>query len=196
MLIYCHGFGSSGQATKAQILREQLRDIKVVAPDLPLEPFEAIKTLLKNSQLQAEDESRILLVGSSLGGFYALHLHQEYGFPAILLNSTVDPIGDTNRRDQNSGDSDDPGLTAWCEEYTAQIKALYHSAETINPDNLFVFLNRDDELLDYQRAAKYFKVNNCQVKIFKGGGHRFMNFVELIPTVRMIYAKLPPVSFI
>lgn len=196
MIIYCHGFGSSGQATKARILREQLRDKKVVAPDLPLEPFKAIEILIRNSQPQTEEKPKILLVGSSLGGFYALHLHQEYGFPAILLNPTVDPIGDTDPRDRNIIDSDEPELVAWCNEYTEQIKKLYHPAKSINPENLFIFLNQDDELLDYGKALKYFSATDCQVTVFKSGGHRFMNFLELIPTVRTIYENLPPLSTI
>ncbi|HRS52209.1 MAG TPA: YqiA/YcfP family alpha/beta fold hydrolase [Candidatus Marinimicrobia bacterium] len=195
MLIYCHGFGSSGQATKAQILRAHFTDKMILAPDLPLEPAAAIETIIENIR-KAGNDSRILLVGSSLGGFYALHLNQEYGFPAILLNPTVDPIGDTYLPDDNPGEIDNSPLAAWCQKFTSEIRALYHSPQTINPQNLFVFLNRDDELLDYRKAAEYFRVNNCQVIISESGGHRFLNFEELIPTIRAIYENLPPANYI
>ena len=195
MLIYCHGFGSSGQATKAQILKAHFSGKMVLAPNLPWEPAEAIETIIENIR-NARNNSRILLIGSSLGGFYALHLHQEYGVPAILLNPAIDPIGDTYPHDDNPCDTENSSLIAWCREFTSQIRALYHSPQTINPQNLFVFLNRDDELLDYRKAADYFKVNNCQVTIFESGGHRFLNFEDLLPTIRAIYENLPPANYI
>jgi len=186
MLIYCHGFGSSGQAAKAQILHANFPAGTVISPDLPLEPLAAITTIEQNMRT-ISGNSRILLVGSSLGGFYALHLHQKSGVPAILLNPTVDPIGDTDRRDRLEANFDAGDLAAWCAEYTDQIRGLYHPAESVNPQSLFVFLNRDDEVLDYRKAERYFKINNCQIVIADRGGHRFESFEKLIPDVRAIY---------
>jgi len=190
MLIYCHGFGSSGQATKAQILRTNFPDGTVISPDLPLEPSAAILTI--EQKIQAiNGNSRLLLVGSSLGGFYALHLHQKSGVPAILLNPTVDPIGDTDRREQLENNFEADDLAAWCDEYTNQIRGLYHPAESVNPDYLSIFLNRDDEVLDYRKAERYFKTKNCRITIADQGGHRFDKFEELIPDIRAIYTSLP-----
>ncbi len=45
MIIYLHGFASSGKAYKAQLLRKFLPDIDVISPDLPLEPIRAIKAI-------------------------------------------------------------------------------------------------------------------------------------------------------
>jgi len=190
MLIYCHGFGSSGQATKAQILRANFPADTVLSPDLPLEPAAAISTISENMD-KAGSNSKLLLVGSSLGGFYALHLHQQTGVPAILLNPTVDPIGDSGRRKQLENNFDEDDLAAWCNEYTEQIRGLYHTAAAVNARNLFVFLNRDDEVLDYRKAGRFFRVNNCNVTIADQGGHRFEKFEELIPTIRAIYTNLP-----
>jgi len=189
MLIYCHGFSSSGQATKAQILRENFPAGSVLAPDLPYEPLSAVETIIKTAR-ESIRKSEILLVGSSLGGFYALHLHQVLGWPALLLNPTVDPIGDTGRREQMESHFEEDALAAWRDEYTDQIRTLYHPAETIDSRNLFVFLNRNDELLDYKKAAAYFKVSNCRVTFSDTGGHRFENFITLIPTVRAIYDEI------
>jgi hypothetical protein len=190
MLIYCHGFGSSGQAAKAQILRENFPAGMVLAPDLPLEPIAAISTITENIKKVGRN-SKAMLVGSSLGGFYALHLHQISGVPAILLNPTVDPIGDTDRRGQLENHFEEDELAAWCDEYTEQLRGLYHPAEEVNPRHLFVFLNRDDEVLDYRKAERYFQVNNCKAKVADRGGHRFERFEELIPAIRAIYANLP-----
>lgn len=45
MIIYLHGFASSGKAYKAQLLRKFLLSIEVVSPDLPFEPIKAIETV-------------------------------------------------------------------------------------------------------------------------------------------------------
>lgn len=45
MIIYLHGFASSGKAYKAQLLRKFLPDIEIISPDLPIESIKAIETV-------------------------------------------------------------------------------------------------------------------------------------------------------
>jgi predicted esterase YcpF (UPF0227 family) len=109
----------------------------------------------------------------------------------FCFNPTVDPIGDSDRREHLKNNFDEDDLAAWCNEYTEQIRGLYHTAAAVDARNLFVFLNRDDEVLDYRNAERFFRVNNCKVTIANQGGHRFEKFEELIPTIRAIYTNLP-----
>lgn len=81
-LIYVHGFGSSGQSGTVTRLRTVFPNAKVVAPDLPVDPFEAM-TLLK--QLCA-DEQPSLILGTSMGGMYT---EQLYGFDRICMNPAM-----------------------------------------------------------------------------------------------------------
>ena len=81
-LIYVHGFGSSGQSGTVTRLRTVFPNTKVVAPDLPVDPFEAM-TLLK--QLCA-DEQPSLILGTSMGGMYT---EQLYGFDRICMNPAM-----------------------------------------------------------------------------------------------------------
>ena len=45
MIIYIHGFGGSGEGSKAKILRPLLRSDGIIAPSLPTNPALAIATL-------------------------------------------------------------------------------------------------------------------------------------------------------
>lgn len=70
-LIYFHGFASSGASGTVQLLRKLLPSGQVIAPDIPVEPAEALPML---RQLVA-DEQPDVIVGTSMGGMYAQQMH-------------------------------------------------------------------------------------------------------------------------
>lgn len=80
-LLYIHGFGSSGSSGTVMMLRQMLypHGVKVIAPDLPVLPAEAI-ALLHNL---VETENPDLIIGTSMGGFYTELLR---GRKRILVN--------------------------------------------------------------------------------------------------------------
>ena len=41
-IVYFHGFGSSGASGTVELLRKLLPDAEVVAPDIPVDPLEAL----------------------------------------------------------------------------------------------------------------------------------------------------------
>ena len=70
MIIYIHGFGGSGQGSKAKLLCEYFKSIEedFIAPSLSYVPELAISTL---QELIESYHGEVYLIGSSLGGFYA-----------------------------------------------------------------------------------------------------------------------------
>ena len=78
-LIYFHGFGSSGASGTVETLRNLLPKATVIAPDIPVDPVEALPYL---KQL-CEQEQPDLIVGTSMGGMYA---QQMRGFLRICVN--------------------------------------------------------------------------------------------------------------
>jgi len=189
MIIYCHGFGSSGQATKAIQLRKYFGNIQVETPDLPPEPFQALAKI--KSVIVGTANEPMLLVGSSLGGFYALWLHQEQNVPAVLLNPAVNPAAGAQDQDKLTRHFEPQALSAWRGTYVAQLRELVCSPTVINPQNLYVFLNRNDEILDSHQTQTYFQPCGCFMKIYTYGGHRFGNFNRVLPYIDRIYRRLP-----
>ncbi len=78
-ILYVHGFASSGQTGSVHTLRLLLPDAAVIAPDLPVEPEEAM-TLLRSV---VASEKPDLVIGTSMGGMYSEML---YGIDRIIVN--------------------------------------------------------------------------------------------------------------
>lgn len=88
-VLYCHGFGSSGQSGTVNRLREVMPNARVIAPDLPIHPQEAIALLRDICQ----QEQPSLIIGTSMGGMYAEQLR---GFDRICVNPALE-MGETMR---------------------------------------------------------------------------------------------------
>ncbi len=89
MVLYVHGFASSGQSGTVRRLQEVLPEARVIAPDLPIHPHEAL-ALLHDVCLQEKPD---LIVGTSMGGMFAEQLR---GYDRICVNPALD-IAETMR---------------------------------------------------------------------------------------------------
>lgn len=78
-LIYFHGFGSSATSGTIMNLRELLPDFEVIAPDIPIDPKEALPYL----QTLCEREHPDVVIGTSMGGMYA---QQMFSYKRICIN--------------------------------------------------------------------------------------------------------------
>ena len=78
-IIYFHGFGSSHASGTVQILQRELTEDEVIAPDIPVDPVEALPFLKELCEREQPD----LIIGTSMGGMYA---QQMRGFKRILVN--------------------------------------------------------------------------------------------------------------
>ena len=78
-VLFIHGLASSGAYKMASSLRILLKGSEVIAPDVPIEPGEAL-TFLEGI---CRDERPDLIIGLSLGGFWAQKLR---GHRKILVN--------------------------------------------------------------------------------------------------------------
>jgi hypothetical protein len=79
-ILYLHGFGSSGASgTVALLGREFGEAATVLAPDIPVDPLEALPMLKELAHAELPD----LTIGTSMGGMYAQQLH---GFLRICVN--------------------------------------------------------------------------------------------------------------
>lgn len=83
-VLFIHGLASSGAYKTANTLRTLLRPCEVIAPDVPIEPDTALAMLKSLCDTEQPD----LIVGLSLGGFWALQLR---GRRKILINPDLHP---------------------------------------------------------------------------------------------------------
>lgn len=180
-LIFIHGFNSCGGSDKATFLREQLTDIEVISPDLPPIPNAAIALLSKSIEHALREGKRVMLVGSSLGGFYSAFLGVRHTLPFVMINPLVDQtllrheIGP--QQNYYSGEQYD-----WTEEECDQLDAMIVEPASL-PVKPLLLLDEADELLDSQLAAMHFN-GYADVQIFPGGNHRFAHMPEALQLIR------------
>ncbi|RUM60683.1 MAG: esterase, partial [Persephonella sp.] len=89
-VMYIHGFNSAGYGNKINKLKEAFGDENVIALTLPYNPAKAIK-LLEFLIEAIREKDNLILVGTSLGGFYGLYLGAKYKIPSVLINPSTDP---------------------------------------------------------------------------------------------------------
>ena len=105
-IVYLHGFGSSGTSGTVQLLAQLLPEVEIVAPDIPVDPVDALPFLQEFCDKERPD----LIIGTSMGGMYA---QQMRNFKRICVNpafnmSTMSKVLKTgehkffNRRRDNS----------------------------------------------------------------------------------------------
>ena len=170
MILYIHGFGSSGHGGKASLFSEYFEE-EVISPSLSYVPNLAIDTLEQLIETLLELDEDVGLVGSSLGGYYAIYLANKYDLKAVLINpaihpyKTLDKIGNaTNYYDGSSFEV--------TKEHMQSLKSFeVNSVE--NEENFLVLLQTEDEVLDYNEAVE--KLPNSELVIEEGGNHSFEN---------------------
>ncbi|MGY2223220.1 YqiA/YcfP family alpha/beta fold hydrolase [Pseudomonas gingeri] len=179
-ILYIHGFNSSPESQKANQLisvmtrlglGEQLR-----VPALHHHPRQAMPQL----EAAIAELGRPLLVGSSLGGYYATHLAERHGLKALLVNPAVSPHRMFDGHlgpQQNLYSGETWELTL---DHVAALAELEVPAPQ-DPQRFQVWLQTADETLDYRAAQQYYRA--CALRIQAGGDHGFQGFARQLPAL-------------
>ena len=81
-IVYFHGYGSSSQSNSATCLTKYMPGFNVIAPDIPVDPAEALPFLKSYCAKNKVD----LIIGTSMGGMYAM---QMTDYPRICVNPAL-----------------------------------------------------------------------------------------------------------
>ena len=190
-ILYIHGLNSAPSSMKASQLQAAMERMGLAGqlrvPALHHHPRQAI------AQLEADiaELGRPLLVGSSLGGYYATHLAERHGLKALLINPAVNPH-----------QLFDGYLGTQTNHYTGETWELTHDhvqalAELevpapSDPERYQVWLQTGDETLDYRRAERFYRA--CALRIEAGGDHSFQGFALHLPAM-LAFAGVDPESY-
>ena len=177
MILYLHGFASCGDSTKTKLLKKYFGDKEVLAPDLPVNPSEAV-SLARKLIIEHDID---LIIGSSLGGFYASYFCETMGIKTVLINPstqpfiTLAPYVGTNE--------------FWCSgesfEFTKEdLTSLFEfgTAKPKYPALYMLLLQKGDELLDYTKAQD--KYEGATLSVQEGGNHRFENLINYLAQIK------------
>ncbi len=174
LIVYLHGFRSSPNSSKAQLTRDAIasliekgKSIDWYCPQLPPSPEKAIALVQAN--IEAVNPKRISFIGSSLGGFYATHLAEQFpNARAVLLNPAVRAarelapyVGQLTAYDSNEPFD-------WRAEYVEQLRAQ-QVEEITHPERYLLLAATGDELLDWREMVDFYP--NANHLVIEGSDH-------------------------
>lgn len=177
-LIVLHGYGSSSKSDKVVELG---KIFDVYAPDIPVKYDEALAYLVKYCSDLKDGNSELIILGTSLGGYWANKIAEMLSIPVVLINPCCDPAKTINDLQNDSSFAFYKG-----ERLDAIELSKY---KPLNPGKIIprvVMLAKDDELFDYSVAQEKFK-STSDVVVFNDGGHRFNCINRITDCVNDLY---------
>lgn len=193
MIIYLHGFNSSGASAKGQYLREQIADIPILTPSYHHDPERAVTMLQHLIEESLPLDNNLLLAGSSLGGYYTQYLSCRYNLKQVLINPALMPLAtleDHLGENVNYYTGERYTLTA---QHLARLRELDVPDPCNRPTPTLVLLDEGDELLDYRIAADRYQPC-ADVRIFPGGDHAFQHLPDSLAAIRALHERTWPES--
>ena len=193
-LIYLHGLNSAPQSTKATTLRAYVDALpeatrpSLLIPALPHRPAEAMAMV--GHMIDTMGPKGLTLVGSSLGGYYATYLAENYAsdrVKAVLINPTTGPARDLKPymgRQRNLYTGAEYDLT---DDHLREFLALQVDRLT-DPERYYLMVQTGDEVLDYRLAIRHYA--GAYQLVIGGGDHAFQDFDDHIDSL-LAFAGLP-----
>lgn len=181
-VIYLHGFNSSPASHKARLFTDYCRGLglrDVLVPALSHDPARALQTI--EDSIGPGGERTALLVGSSLGGYYATYLVERYGLKAALINPAVSPCDYLPREfigtHRNQYTHEEYEFTL---EHAAFLRTL-DIKKIRDPSRYLLLVQTGDRTLDYRMAVNLYK--GARQVVQEGGSHSFENFADVLPLI-------------
>ena len=185
-LLYLHGFRSSPQSAKARMVAERVGtrhpSVAWYCPPLPPSPREAMALVAAHTA--DWPRTGMVVIGSSLGGFYATWVAQQTGCKAVLLNPAVEPARDLSRHIGQQTSWHDPAESFYFRaEYVDELRVLDAEARASEPvpERFFAIVAKGDEVLDWREMVGRYP--GARVKLLEGGDHALSDFEDHLDEV-------------
>lgn len=184
VIMYIHGYGSTGNATKGQLLRKMMPQYRVVSPTFdydhrtPWQIQEQIRQVVEQEQVG-------MIVGSSFGGYQSLCATAFFHGPVWAVNP-VHEVVPTIRRVILRAETDHADSERFVAMYADFDNKVFQAQSALNCSGqwpvdikLHFTLSTDDELLgDHHPLLDLFPYHE-EVVWKDHSGHRFFRFEEL-----------------
>ena len=181
MILYLHGFRSSPHSTKARQFADAMaalgRADEFVCPQLSVVPAEALEQCHALIRQHGVPQA---VVGSSLGGFYATCLAEQYGCRAVLINPAVHPDRDLANQIGTLAFFHTQEEFEFRFEYLAQLQAL-KPVRITQSQRYLLLAAKGDEVLDWREMVAHY-LGATQI-VLEGSTHSLEEFPEYLPQV-------------
>ena len=186
-LVYLHGFRSSPQSIKAQIIVRAVAALpeagrpRLHVPALLTEPADAVAVVAAWIEREVRSPAtELTLIGSSLGGYYATHLAERCGARAVLINPAIRPYDDLAPYTGTQTNLYTGEAFEVIDEHFAQLRSL-RVARITRPERYFLLVRSGDEVLDWREAVAFY--GGAWQYVAGGGDHGWTDFGGEVPAV-------------
>jgi predicted esterase YcpF (UPF0227 family) len=185
LLVYLHGFRSSPNSTKAVMTGEAVKALSTsehsyewYCPQLLASPGQSMDMVVQHIDQSKAD--RIVIIGSSLGGFYTNYLAEKYRCKGITLNPAVYAARELEPHVgmMTAYDSEEP--FDFKAEYIDELRALQVEGIT-DPKRYFLIAAKGDELLDWKEMVAFYP--GSKQLILEGSDHGIADYATHLPAV-------------
>ncbi|WP_201534037.1 YqiA/YcfP family alpha/beta fold hydrolase [Psychrobacter ciconiae] len=189
-IIYIHGLGSDANSTKGLQLEAYCKNFypsaQVIRPDLNQSPdivFDYLVSLVASHQKKAQT----VLIGSSLGGYFATLVSSKTNCPALLLNPSTRPHISLQRfcDSYDINDRENRATIIHTTDGGWQISLAdldwfdgHRLSMLSDLKNITAIIKKSDELLDAKIATDFYLNHQAKVILQEGGDHQFTDFEE------------------
>lgn len=184
-IFYLHGFAVKNSLAKPHALKVMYPNANVIAIDYdPHKPFEAQARILDAIDNNSSIADEVLVVGTSLGGFWTRWVTEvREDVKGLLINPQLRP------------QLLEPGLYSY---YGTEIEFNVTKAD-IEAFKHFdckggyydTAISVDDEIIDLEHLITYLELENRGWITYENQGHRFSNINILKPQIDMLLNTFP-----
>jgi predicted esterase YcpF (UPF0227 family) len=185
LLVYLHGFRSSPNSSKAVKTREAVKALSSATqtyewycPQLLASPKDSMTMVMKYIDQTRADN--LVIIGSSLGGFYTNFLAEKYQCKGIALNPAVYAARELEPHVgmMTAYDSEEP--FDFKAEYVDELRALQVTA-IADPRRYFLIAAKGDELLDWKEMVAFY--SGAKQLVLEGSDHGIADYADHLPAV-------------
>ncbi|HLS16968.1 MAG TPA: YqiA/YcfP family alpha/beta fold hydrolase [Paenalcaligenes sp.] len=185
MFLYLHGFRSSPLSAKSQIMYGALQARGQAqrwhCPQLSTQPARAIEQCRQLINTHHQPGQPLTIMGSSLGGFYATYLAEQWpNAQCVVLNPVVHAARDLAHYVGPLTNFHTNEPFEFTEADVAALAALEISQVT-HPERYFLIAATGDELLDWREMAAHYA--GAKQEIISGSDHGLSDFENYLPQV-------------
>ncbi|HZJ97125.1 MAG: hypothetical protein GX822_04735 [Alcaligenaceae bacterium] len=183
MILYLHGFRSSPQSMKAQLMAKAMTDRglekHIFMPQLPPSPAESMELCTEIIAKNRDKNHPMTIIGSSLGGYYATYLAEQNDCQAVLINPAIYATRDlsTQLGPMTYFYDDRPFEFSLTNLY--ELESLFQSK--ITAERYLLLAGDRDEVLDWQEMAKRYE--GAKQIIVPDATHSFDCFGDYIEAI-------------
>lgn len=180
VILYFHGFRSKPSGPKLDALVEMFPEHEVVGVEyLPHNPVKAMVSLFTLHRLYGDDVR--LVVGTSMGGFWARWYSALYNVPGVAINPSLEPWATLKA---GTYDVYGENINIYVTEEDIETFSIMNTAK---PERVANVIALDDEVINPYVTMEYVKDET----IFTvSGGHRFENIPSIEHVLRYAIESL------